>query len=142
MKGPDNRLPARPDDCGWRIYSAAVSSSVAGALMGGVRATWNSPRVVRGGAVPALISVLGVIGNFSMSVGAIGTTFAVTDCISETVREKKDQWNGAAGGLAGGAVLGARIGHLGWGLLAGTAWAGCIAVPYHVFTSHANPSCR
>jgi len=71
----------------------------------------------------ALMQVLGVMGNYAVTIGAAGTAFAATECMAESVREKKDVFNGALGAAASGMVLGVRVGRIDVGLGAAAAMA-------------------
>eukprot|EP00891_Asterochloris_glomerata_P009417 jgi/Astpho2/9417/Aster-x0853 len=98
--GEFNIPSERPDDCMSRTINGTVSSFVAGRIM------------------------LQYGGTF----GAVGLAFTGVDCLAETIREKKDMWNGVLGGATAGAVLGLRIGRLPVAVGAAAALAATSAV--------------
>ena len=93
----------------FRTSTAVASGLVAGSIWGSVVAAWQDvPAVERNVALPALKKTLRMMGNYGLTYGAVAGVFAVTDASVESIRGKKDLWNGFVGGLAAGSVLGLR----------------------------------
>lgn len=63
------------------------------------------------------------MGRYGTSFALVGAAFSGTDCLVESLRGKTGTLNGMLGGGAAGAVLGARMGKLTYGVGAGFALA-------------------
>lgn len=112
------------DTVTFKTLSAAGSSTLAGLVIGAISATWQDvPAVERNVALPALQKTGRIMGTYGLLFGAIGGTFAFVDAMSESIRGKKDFWNGVCGGFAAGSILGIRAGRIPVGLGAGAAMA-------------------
>eukprot|EP00250_Pteridium_aquilinum_P011681 c20237_g1_i3 orf=213-683(+) len=113
----------------FRTGTAITSGLVAGSVWGSVVAAWQDvPAVERNIALPALKKTLRIMGNYGATYGAVAGVFALTDASVETLRGKKDMWNGVIGGLAAGTVLGLRAKSLRVGLAASGALAAVSAI--------------
>lgn len=113
----------------FRTGTAACSGLVIGSIWGAILATWQDvPAVERNVALPALKKTVRVMGNYGLTYSAIAGVFAFTDAVSESVRGKKDLWNGVLGGLAAGSVVGLKAQSLRLGLGAGAAMAAMSAI--------------
>eukprot|EP00898_Chlorokybus_atmophyticus_P008816 jgi/Chlat1/8936/Chrsp94S08243 len=103
--------------CLTKTATAATVSGVFGAVVGAVDATWRDvPTVYKNQPWPALRRTGTVMGSAALTFAAVGAAYTATDCALEELRGKKDLWNGAAGGVAAGALMGFRIGRLGAGV--------------------------
>ncbi|CAK0786578.1 hypothetical protein CVIRNUC_009792 [Coccomyxa viridis] len=120
-----DRLPVdRPEDCISRTLTAVGTGLVAGGIMGAVTANWsNVPPVLRDRPWPALKYTGQIMGSYAATFAMVGGTFAIVDCLAETVRGRKDAWNGIYGGLAAGGALGVRMGRVPIGVGAAVALA-------------------
>mmetsp|Transcript_11625 Transcript_11625/g.21801 ORF Transcript_11625/g.21801 Transcript_11625/m.21801 type:complete len:159 (-) Transcript_11625:43-519(-) len=124
MRNVREDVQERPDDAVFRIGTALTSSIVAGAALGAVKATWSNIKITKaGGRSSALLQVVKVMGDYAATFGSAGAAFAAGDVIAESFRDRKDIFNGAFGGLAGGLVLGIRAGKISFGLGAAAALA-------------------
>lgn len=113
----------------FRTGTALASGLVAGSIWGSVVAAWQDvPAVERNIALPALKKTARMMGNYGLTYSAVAGVFAFTDATSETIRGKKDLWNGVVGGLAAGSVLGLRARNLRVGLAASAALATVSAI--------------
>jgi hypothetical protein len=119
------RLPVeRPDDCVSRTLTGTAASFAAGNIIGALSANWGDvPVVLRDKPLPALLRTGRIMGQYGVTFAAIGLAYTGMDCLAETLREKKDAWNGAIGGAAAGIVLGLRVGRLPVALGAAAAMA-------------------
>ncbi|KAH8120203.1 hypothetical protein DFH11DRAFT_1722044 [Phellopilus nigrolimitatus] len=70
-----------------------------------INAVQNALGTHNKGAMGVFTRTGGTIGFFA----AVGATFAATEAIVANTREKKDPWNGAAGGCAAGFLAGLRV---------------------------------
>lgn len=117
------------DSIFFRTGTALVTGLVAGSIWGSVVAAWQDvPAVERNVALPALKKTLRIMGNYGATYGAVAGVFALTDASVETLRGKKDMWNGVIGGLAAGTVLGFRARSLKIGLAASASLAAVSAI--------------
>lgn len=117
------------DSIFFRTGTALVTGLVAGSIWGSVVAAWQDvPAVERNVALPALKKTLRIMGNYGATYGAVAGVFALTDASVETLRGKKDMWNGVIGGLAAGTVLGLRARSLKIGLAASASLAAVSAI--------------
>lgn len=112
-----------------RTINGTVSSFVAGNITGALAANWGDiPVVLRNKPWPALQRTGRIMLQYGGTFGAVGLAFTGVDCLAETIREKKDMWNGVLGGATAGAVLGLRIGRLPVAVGAAAALAATSAV--------------
>ena len=83
-------------------------------LLGAVFSNWSdSPLAVHNQrALPALQKTGALMVQHGSTLGAVGLAYASVECASRSVRGKHDVLNGVLGGVAAGAVLGARSGNL------------------------------
>ncbi|KAJ7540812.1 hypothetical protein O6H91_10G031900 [Diphasiastrum complanatum] len=117
------------DNIYFKTASATASSLMAGTVLGAVAANWQDvPVVQRNNPYPGLKKTAQMMGNYGLTFAAIGGTFAFVDALSESIRGKKDIFNGALGGFAAGAVLGLKAGKVPIGLGAGAAFAAISAL--------------
>ena len=95
------------DTVAFKTGTAVASSFLLGTITGAIAATWqNVPAVERNVAMPALMKTGRMMGRYGTYFALIGGAFSLTDALSQEFRGKKDLWNGVAGGVAAGAVVG------------------------------------
>lgn len=126
---PREKRELEHDNIFFKTGTAVTSGLVAGSVWGSVVAAWQDvPAVERNVALPALKKTLRIMGNYGATYAAVAGVFAITDASVENIRGKKDFWNGVAGGLAAGTVLGFRARSLRVGLAACGSLAAVSAV--------------
>lgn len=114
----------RSEDCPTRMATGLGTGFVLGSFLGAVTASWSDvPLVLRDKPWPALVRTGTVMSRYGATLGMVGLAYATVDCFAETVRGQRDWKNGALAGLAGGALLGVRIGRLPVGVGAAAALA-------------------
>jgi import inner membrane translocase subunit TIM22 len=93
----------------FKTVSATVAGGVTGTILGSIVASWRDvPAVQKNKSLPAIRSTLKVMGSYGLTYAIIGGTYAATESAMESLRHKKDLWNGVTGGCAAGAALGLR----------------------------------
>eukprot|EP00243_Klebsormidium_subtile_P002755 TRINITY_DN15556_c0_g1_i1.p1 TRINITY_DN15556_c0_g1~~TRINITY_DN15556_c0_g1_i1.p1 ORF type:complete len:159 (-),score=17.28 TRINITY_DN15556_c0_g1_i1:280-756(-) len=108
----------------FKTVSATVAGGATGLILGSIVASWQDiPAVQRNRPLPALQNTLKVMGSYGLTYAVVGGTYAATESAMEIMRNKKDLWNGVAGGCAAGAALGLRTGSLQTGVGACAAFA-------------------
>merc|ERR1712072_233459 len=117
-----------PSSCSARFGSGLVSSAVFGGMVGAVEAMWtDAPAVKAEKTMPALRATWSCVSKNSILFAGIGGTFAATECMAESMRGKRDVWNGVIGGLAAGQIITFKTMSRVRGIGAGLAFAGIAA---------------
>lgn len=112
------------DSCVTASLKGAATGFLGGSLLGAVFSNWSDrPLAVHNQkALPALQKTGALMAQHGSTLGAVGLMYATTECALRAVRGKDDVWNGVAGGVVGGMVLGARSGNPRVGVV------GCLAL--------------
>lgn len=111
---PEQPFAALEDSCVVAALKGAGAGFLGGSLLGAVFSNWSdSPLAVHNQrALPALQKTGALMVQHGSTLGAVGLAYASVECASRSVRGKHDVLNGVLGGVAAGAVLGARSGNL------------------------------
>merc|ERR1712072_510607 len=121
VKGP-------PESCSERVASGLITSALVGGLVGAAEAMWtDAPAVKAEKTGPAIRATFNCVARNSALFGLIGGVYMGGDCLAESVRQKKDVWNGIYGGLAAGQVLAFKSASPLQGVAAGLCFAGISA---------------
>merc|ERR1711934_27025 len=121
--------PEGPEDCVGRTASGLVTSALVGAMVGAVEAMWtDAPAVKAEKTGPAIRATWQCVARNSALFGLIGGVYMGGDCMAESVRQKKDVWNGVWGGFAAGQVLAFKTASPLRGVAAGLCFASISAL--------------
>mmetsp|Transcript_10898 Transcript_10898/g.15874 ORF Transcript_10898/g.15874 Transcript_10898/m.15874 type:complete len:187 (-) Transcript_10898:232-792(-) len=122
---PNDRPYAVDGPCISRTFNAAAVGAGAGTFFAAVQLAWYPDPVVsatRFGKNPTKSDAKAIgraVARPAFWMSSAAAAFAATECLAESVRETKDPFNAAIGGLAGGAVCGAISGR--GGIMVSTA---------------------
>lgn len=83
-----------------------------------------------------------VISRFSAIFAASAAVYATGECVAESVRQKKDFWNAAVGGVGAGMVQGIVAGSLARGIKSSAFLGGAMAFSTYMLEEYEQPETR